>query len=75
MITGEGRLDPQTLHGKLIYEIVRRAGAAHVPVHAVVGQDVLSSRGRRTLGLRSVSVASTIAEMEAAGEAIGRGLL
>jgi glycerate kinase len=38
VITGEGRMDPQTLMGKVPVGVARRAGTAGIPVLAIVGQ-------------------------------------
>jgi glycerate kinase len=67
VIVGEGRLDEQSAMGKIVGEIAQRARRAGVPVHAVVG----SARG--DAGLDSVTEASTLAELEAAGYKIARG--
>lgn len=56
VITGEGRLDDQTQHGKVIDGVARWAASAGVPVHAVVGQD-RSTDGARRLKLASVTEA------------------
>ena len=38
-VTGEGRLDSQSLEGKLVGEVARSAaGTAAVPLHAIAGQ-------------------------------------
>lgn len=37
VITGEGRLDAQSLHGKVVVTVADHAKAGHVPVVAVVG--------------------------------------
>jgi len=37
LLTGEGRVDAQTRHGKALAGLLRRAGAAHVPVACVAG--------------------------------------
>jgi glycerate kinase len=52
VITGEGRLDDQTLHGKLPAIVARRARP--VPVVAVVGRSDLSDRARQAIGLMAV---------------------
>ena len=41
VITGEGKLDEQTLQGKLVGEIGTRTRQAGVPLHAIVGTDDL----------------------------------
>jgi glycerate kinase len=52
VITGEGRIDDQTLHGKLPAIVARRA--APLPVIAVVGRSDLGDDARRRMGLRAV---------------------
>ena len=74
VVTGEGRLDEQTLEGKLVGEIGTRARQAGVPLHAVVGTDRLDAFGKRIIDLQLVQEATDLAAMEAAGETLGRGL-
>jgi glycerate kinase len=74
VVTGEGRLDEQTLQGKLVGEIGTRARQAGVPVHAIVGTDRLDAFGKRMIDLMRVIEATDLDEMEAAGEALGREL-
>jgi glycerate kinase len=69
VITGEGRLDEQSAEGKLVGEVARRARAAGVAVHAIVGADALSPTGSR-LGLASVSTAADREAIAAAANAI-----
>jgi glycerate kinase len=71
VVTGEGKLDEQTLQGKLVGEIGTRARQAGVPLHAIVGTDNLDPFGKRIIDLMRVIEATDIAEMEAAGEALG----
>jgi glycerate kinase len=66
-IVGEGRIDEQSAMGKIVGAIARRAGAAGVPVHAIVGRDALDPAAARAIGLRSVTEATTLAELESAG--------
>jgi glycerate 2-kinase len=65
VVVGEGRLDDQTRDGKIVGEILARAGST--PVHAIVG----SVAGGRSRGewaeLASLRVAGTVTELEAAG--------
>jgi glycerate 2-kinase len=68
-ITGEGRLDEQTLHGKVVAEVVSRCTSARVPCHAVVGTDALP---QALFGLASVREAGSLEELEAAGAALAR---
>jgi glycerate kinase len=67
VVTGEGKLDQQSLAGKLISEIATRARQAGVPCHAIVGRRELDAFGARVLDLQAVLEASTLAELEAAG--------
>jgi glycerate 2-kinase len=69
-VTGEGRLDEQTLAGKVVAEVAARCERVRVPCHAVVGRDEL---GTEALGLASVREAGTLAELAAAGEALAGG--
>lgn len=75
VITGEGRLDAQTLEGKLVSEIARRGRSAGVPVHAVVGRSVLSEAELTELGLVTVCEARDPVELERAGRALARSAL
>src|SRR5215218_6197472 len=74
VVTGEGRLDEQTLEGKLVGEIGTRTRQAGVPLHAIVGSDALDPFGKRIIDLQVVQVATNLAEIEAAGEKLGRAL-
>jgi glycerate 2-kinase len=74
VVTGEGKLDEQTLEGKLVGEIGTRARQAGVPLHAIVGTDALDPFGKRIIDLQRVIEATDIAELEAAGEALGTEL-
>src|SRR4051794_27916389 len=74
VVTGEGKLDEQTLQGKLVGEIGTRARQAGVPLHAIVGTDRLDPFGKRMIDLMRVIEATDLAEMEAAGEALGTEL-
>ena len=74
VITGEGKLDEQTLQGKLVGEIGTRARQAGVPLHAIVGTDALDGFGKRMIDLMRVIEATDVAELEAAGETLGREL-
>jgi glycerate kinase len=74
VVTGEGKLDEQTLQGKLVGEIGTRARQAGVPLHAIVGTDALDPFGKRMIDLMRVLEATDLAELEAAGEALGADL-
>jgi len=68
VVTGEGKLDQQSLAGKLVSEVATRARQSGVPCYAVVGVRELDSFGARILDLQAVLEAGTLAALEAAGE-------
>jgi glycerate 2-kinase len=70
VITGEGRLDEQSLTGKAVGEIGTRCRQAGVPLHAVVGQNALDRFGARMIDLQRVVEAGTPADIEAAAASI-----
>jgi glycerate kinase len=74
VVTGEGKLDEQTLQGKLVGEIGTRARQAGVPLHAIVGTDALDGFGKRIIDLMRVIEATDLRGLEAAGEALGSEL-
>jgi glycerate kinase len=74
VVTGEGKLDEQTLQGKLVGEIGTRTRQAGVPLHAIVGTDRLDGFGKRMIDLQMVQEATNIEELEAAGERLGTAL-
>ncbi len=74
VVTGEGKLDEQTLQGKLVGEIGTRTRQAGVPLHAIVGTDRLDGFGKRMIDLQMVQEATNIEELEQAGERLGEAL-
>ncbi len=67
VVTGEGRLDRQSLAGKAVSEVATRARQSGVPCYAVVGSGQLDRFGQRILDLEAVIEAGTPAELERAG--------
>ncbi len=67
VVTGEGRLDDQTLQGKIVGEVATRCRQSGVTCHAVVGKDDLEAFKARILDLASVREAGSPQELEAAG--------
>jgi glycerate kinase len=67
VVTGEGRLDAQTLEGKACAEVATRARQGGVACHAVVGRNELDEFRARVLDFGLVIEASSEAELEAAG--------
>jgi glycerate 2-kinase len=70
VVTGEGGLDDQTLQGKIVGEVATRCRQAGVTCHAVVGRNQLDPFGERIIDLASVTEASTLADIEAAGRGL-----
>jgi glycerate kinase len=67
VVTGEGKLDAQTLEGKACAEVATRARQGGVACHAVVGLNDLDEFRARVLDFGLVIEATTEAELEAAG--------
>jgi glycerate kinase len=74
VITGEGKLDEQTLMGKLVGEIGQRTRQAGVPLHAIVGTDAMDDFSKRIIDLQVVIAATTLEEVEAAAKRLGAEL-
>jgi glycerate 2-kinase len=70
VVTGEGRLDQQTLQGKIVAEVATRCRQGGVACHAVVGRNTLDPFEERILDLASVTEATTLAQLEEAGRAL-----
>ncbi|HKP90767.1 MAG TPA: glycerate kinase, partial [Thermoleophilaceae bacterium] len=67
VVTGEGRLDDQTLAGKAVGEVATRCRQAGVACHAVVGSEHLDAFRERLIDLSSVTEAGTVRALRAAG--------
>jgi glycerate kinase len=67
VVTGEGRLDEQSLAGKAVSEVCTRARQSGVPCYAIVGGCELDSFGLRILDLQAALEAGTPAKLRAAG--------
>jgi glycerate kinase len=74
VVTGEGKLDQQSLAGKLVSEISTRARQAGVPCHAIVGTRELDSFGVRVLDLQAVLEAGTPRQITAAARRLSEVL-
>jgi glycerate 2-kinase len=72
VVTGEGRLDEQTLEGKVVGEVATRCRQNGVTCHAIVGSIGLDPFEQRILDLASVTEATTLGELERAGRALVR---
>src|ERR671933_412360 len=71
VIAGEGRIDEQSVMGKIVGEIGERALAAGVPLFAIVGRNSVPVDAAQRIALRSVREATTIAEIEATAARLG----
>jgi glycerate kinase len=70
VVTGEGTLDQQTLAGKACGEVATRCRQSGIACHAVAGRNELDPFQERILDLASVTEATTLDELEAAGRAL-----
>jgi glycerate kinase len=80
VVTGEGRLDEQTIGGKLLFEVATRARQGGVPCYAVVGQDNLDAFEHRLMNVEveAASRNGTVAserDVEQAARRVARRLL
>jgi glycerate 2-kinase len=67
VVTGEGKIDEQTMEGKIVGEVATRCRQGGVTCHAVVGRIDLDPFSQRILDLASLREAHTLAELEEAG--------
>lgn len=74
VVTGEGRLDAQTLEGKAVGEAAIRCRQHGVPCHAVVGVDALDPFEQRILDIQTIDEAGDPAALEEAGRRLGERL-
>jgi glycerate kinase len=70
VVTGEGRIDEQTLTGKLVGEVATRCRQGGVGCHALVGQNRLDLFGARVIDLGYIHEATTLDELEHAAAAL-----
>jgi glycerate 2-kinase len=70
VIVGEGRIDDQSLQGKIAGEIATRARQAGVPCFAIVGKDDLGAFGARMLDLQRVLEAGDLDAIAAAAASL-----
>ncbi len=70
-ISGEGRLDSQSLEGKIVGQIAVACARAHRDLHVLVGRDQLDPTALAGLPIRSIREAGTLDALRAAGAEIG----
>ena len=71
-ISGEGRIDEQSLVGKVVGAVARRCRESGRPLHVVVGRNALDRRSAARAGIASIREAGTPASLERAARAIAR---
>lgn len=71
VVTGEGRLDRQSLAGKAVGEVATRCRQRGIPCHAIAGSDALPAFEHRLLDLATVDEATTLEDIEAAARDLG----
>jgi glycerate kinase len=67
VVTGEGRLDRQSLAGKALAEVATRCRQSGVPCHAITGERAMDAFDQRILDLQAILEATTLRGIEAAG--------
>jgi glycerate kinase len=72
VVTGEGRLDIQSLEGKLVGEVATRARQSGVPCVAVVGENALDAFGARILDFDEVLEAGAKRKLTTTGRRLAR---
>jgi glycerate kinase len=74
VVSGEGRLDAQSLDGKLIGALARLCASHDVELHVVTGQNSLDDRLARLVGITSVREARTEPELVEVGRQLALAL-
>jgi glycerate kinase len=67
VVTGEGRIDSQSLEGKIVGRIAEACVAAGKPLHVIVGQNALDPDAATSAGIASITEAGDLAALRAAG--------
>jgi glycerate kinase len=73
VISGEGRLDEQSLAGKVVSAVAERCRAAGVELHLIVGRNDLAPERLGRLGVASVREAQTLEAISLAAMRIATG--
>jgi glycerate kinase len=68
VIAGEGRIDEQSVMGKIVGEIGDRALRADVPLYAIVGRNSVPAEAAAQIALRAVREATTLDEIQATAQ-------
>ena len=70
VVTGEGKIDDQTLQGKIVGEVATRCRQGGVPCHVVVGKNAIEPFNARVLDLASITEAGTRDALRDAGRTL-----
>jgi glycerate kinase len=73
VLTGEGRIDAQTMTGKAVGELAARCVRAGVPCHAIVGRNDLRTDDHARMGLAAVREAGTLSDITAVARSVVSG--
>ena len=73
VITGEGRIDEQSLGGKIVGTIAEACAKARKPVRAIVGRNALAPEWAAEAGIVSIHEAGTLAAIAEAAREIAGG--
>lgn len=73
VVTGEGRIDSQSLEGKIVGRIAEACVAAGRPLHVIVGQDALDPAAAAAAGIASTTEARTLPALREAGRRLATG--
>jgi glycerate kinase len=67
VVSGEGRIDSQSLEGKIVGQIAQRCVTADRPLHVIVGENALDPAAAAAAGIASITEARTLAALHEAG--------
>lgn len=67
VVSGEGRIDSQSLEGKVVGQIAERCAAAGKPLHVIVGQSALDPDAAARAGIASITEAGDLTALRTAG--------
>ena len=56
IVTGEGCIDAQSIHGKAISGVINRAQIYNIPVYLIAGGSKLSEKELKAIGIKGVSL-------------------
>jgi glycerate kinase len=66
VVTGEGRIDSQSLEGKIVGQIAEACAAAGKPLHVLVGENTLGRGAAESAAIASITEAGTLDQLRTA---------